>query len=635
MYDESTPDKLNAVKLLLAQGDSAQALSLAQGRETKEVRDPELHLAWADILEELGLVEEVILELHLALRDDPGNAGLYARLAEVYLDAGRPARAAQVWAGVAKRFPAQVEAYQHWGELLRDLGDHERARQVWQEGLKNTGQPIFQSLLQDLESQEAAPAPSLGLEAGEQLVPGRHHLVSFTTLFAGREGVYARQWVSPTGETGYTPVSEPLTLKVAENHLLGNYTIGVYPVRLDNTVNFIAFDFDLAKFAVHKAIASRSAWEGLMRRLHQAACRLVDLGAAHELPVYLEDSGFKGRHAWIFLETPVPAGVAKKCGDLLAARLRPLPVEVTAEVFPKQTAVKRGGLGNLIKLPLGFHKRTGRRAVFVQPDGAPYPQQLEFLLTVAKAPRRAVYALIQKMHHPPALTSPTAAPPPSVEAPPDLPWEETTTAEVAPKVPAPLYQPEQDVQFQHLVHKCPVLAALLEKIDRTSLIGKEETLVLIHTVGHLEHGPEAVNELFQRCLNADPTLFLKSRLRGHPMSCPKIRARIPELTSQVACNCTFDLRGNLYPTPLIHLQSLTPQAAEDALHLDSLKFQHLLQEYLKLKKQLRETQILLTQYENQLAQIFQQAGVDSCATAMGTLRCRKDDDGKLIFVLEI
>lgn len=71
--------------------------------------------------------------------------------------------------------------------------------------------------------------------------------------------------------------------------------------------------------------------------------------------------------------------------------------------------------------------------------------------------------------------------------------------------------------------------------------------------------------LFARCLHADPALFLKSRLRGHPMSCPKIRARIPHLTSTVDCNCTFDLTTNLYPTPLLHLQALGPPAAAPAV----------------------------------------------------------------------
>lgn len=483
------------------------------------------------------------------------------------------------------------------------------------------------------------------------MLPQPHHLVTFLSLFGGREGVYARQWVSPTGESGYTPVEEPLTPKVAENHLLGNFTAGVYPVRMDNTVNFIAFDFDLAKFAVKKAITSQRLWEMAMQKVHQTACRLMDLAAAADVTVYLEDSGFKGRHVWIFLDTPVPAGVAKKFGDLLAGRLLPLPTEVTVEVFPRQGTVARGGLGNLIKLPLGIHKRTGKPARFIQPDGEPYPDQLSFLTTVKRTSKRAIYAFIQRQYHerPEEGKSAAMAMPPSVgpsEEP--LPWEDSSMLEsdvleskpqrrtVLPEL-AESYDLERDPQFQSIISRCPVLHAIVEGIHRTAQLSKEETLVLIHTVGHLDRGPEAVNALFQQVLQADPSLFMKSRLRGNPMSCPKIRARIPGITASVSCNCVFELGTNLYPTPIIHIRGISTETFSQPLGLsaDSLQFQNLLQEYVKLRKQQREIMILMAQYEKKLDQFFDETGMDAVQTPLGELRRRKGEGEKTSFTLEI
>jgi hypothetical protein len=452
-------------------------------------------------------------------------------------------------------------------------------------------------------------------------------LVTFLSLFSGREGVYARQWVSPTGESGYTPIQEPLTPKVAENHILGNHSVGVYPVRLDNTVNFIAFDLDVAKFALNRAITSQRAWAGVMAKVHQAACRLLDIAAAQEIPAYLEDSGFKGRHLWIFLETPIPAGVAKKCGDLLAGQLLPLPPEVTVEVFPKQATVKPGSLGNLIKLPLGIHRRTGKRGLFIQPDGQPYPDQLALLGQVRRAPRSLIYRMIQRLHPAKATAlavAETASPAPEpLPAPPPL---------AAPEAP---YDLERDPQFQYLLLKCPVLRSITEKVNRTSQLTKEETLVLLHTLGHLEHGPAAVNELFQRALNADPALFLKSRLRGNPMSCPKIRARVPHITSTLDCNCIFDLATNLYPTPLIHIHGLIKPAGPLGLTVDSLQFQNLLKDYLKLRQQLRETQLLLERYETRLAQFFEEVGVEAVDTPLGRLKRVQTAAGQTSFTLEL
>jgi hypothetical protein len=603
-----------------------KASSLAQQRQTKDLHDPALHLAWADLLEELGLVEEVVLELNLAIRDEPERQETYARLGEIYLDQGKPLQAAHLWGQLVKRKPQAARAYRELGRALEEAQEFDKARQVYQLALEKTGEPHFQTLLKHLGFLEDTPEAPETPPAAEQLLPQPHHLVTFLGLFGGREGVYARQWVSPTGESGYTPIQEPLTPKVAENHILGNHSVGVYPVRLDNTVNFLAFDLDVAKFAVKQAITSQRAWAGVMAKVHQAACRLLDIAAAQEIPAYLEDSGFKGRHVWIFLESPLPAGVAKKCGDLLASRLPPLPPEVTLEVFPKQATVRPGSLGNLIKLPLGIHRRTGQRGLFLQPDGQPFADQLGLLTQVAKAPRGLMHRTIQRLH---AIKVAPAPAPPAEEMEPAPPPAAPLAAPEAP------YHLEKDHQFQFLLTKCPTLRALAEKVNLTSQLTKEETLVLLHTVGHLEHGPQAVNEIFERTINADPSLFLKSRLRGNPMSCPKIRARIPHLTATVDCNCSFDLTSNLYPTPLIHAQALTPPAGPLGLTVDSLQFQNLLKDYLKLRQQLRETRLLLERYEAGLAQFFQEAGVESVETPMGRLRRVPTADGQASFTLEL
>jgi hypothetical protein len=612
----------------LRRGESEKSRALALGRDTKGVQDGEVHLRWADLLEELGLFEDVVLELNLALRDDPDQEETYARLAEIYLDQGQPLRAAHLWGQLVKRRPQVPRPYQELGRALEEAGDFSKAQQVYQSALEKTGDSSFQKLLKNLGFLQETHEPQELPPTAEQLLPQPHHLVAFLSLFSGREGVYARQWVSPTGESGYTPVEEPLTPKVVENHILGNYTVGVYPVRLDNTVNFIAFDLDLAKFAVNRAITSQRSWAAVMAKVHQAACRLLDLAAAQDIPMYLEDSGFKGRHAWILVETPVPAGVAKKCGDLLASQLMPFAPEVNLEVFPKQATVRPGSLGNLIKLPLGIHRRTGKRGLFIQPEGQPYPDQLALLGQIRKAPRALIYGVIQRLH--PARAAPSPEPEvPSHEAEPG-------PAPLPPlAAPEPPYDLERDPQFQYLLLKCPVLRAVAEKVNQTSQLTKEETLVLIHTLGHLEHGPAAVNELFQRALNADPALFLKSRLRGNPMSCPKIRARVPHITSTVDCNCIFDLASNLYPTPLIHLQGLTRPASPLGLTVDSLQFQNLLKEYLKLRQQLRETQQLISRYEARLALVFEEAGVEAVETPMGRLRCQKKEEGQFSFILEM
>ncbi len=640
LNDAASYDAIEQARAAIRAGLKDEALALVKSRNTRETCDPDLHLQWADVCEELNLIDDVIGELNMAVRDGPNRAETYERLAEAYLDHGQPQRAARVWAELVNRKPDEARYHEELGAAYREAGEFEKARKAYAHALEKTGDARFKGFMRELDFLAGAEEPtSQPPAAATEIVPERHHLVTFTTLFSSREGVYARQWVSPTGESGYTPVQEPLTLQVAENHILGNYTIGVYPVRLDNTVSYIAFDLDIAKFAVARAISSERTWNILMNRVHKVACSLVDLAAAQDVPMYIEDSGFKGRHCWIFLDTPIPAGVAKKFGDLLKNQLTGLPSDITIEVFPKQTSVRKGGLGNLIKLPLGVHKRTGKRALFVQTDGQPYAHQLAFLDEVSKAPRRLIYAYIQRMMSSPAAVS---APTPR-EAQPQVESEAESAAapfRAGPQEESrfePAYDVDADPEFQTLMLKCPVLKSIVDKVNHTGAISKEESLVIIHSLGHLSHGPEAVNTIFQRCANADPALFLKSRLKGNPISCPKIRGRIPAITSAVSCNCSFDLAVNLYPSPLIHVRAFSGSETPSPLGItvDSIQFNNLVQDYIKLKKQLRETKLLLERYEARLNGFFEEASVDSVQTPMGELRRTKKEDGTASFTLEI
>jgi hypothetical protein len=67
------------------------------------------------------------------------------------------------------------------------------------------------------------------------------------------------------------------------------------------------------------------------------------------------------------------------------------------EFFPKQASVKGKGLGNLIKLPLGIHRRTGRRSQLLDDQGAALADPLGELRAVSRCPRTTVYAAIERL----------------------------------------------------------------------------------------------------------------------------------------------------------------------------------------------------------------------------------------------
>ncbi len=99
-----------------------------------------------------------------------------------------------------------------------------------------------------------------------------------------------------------------------------------------------------------------------------------------------ENSGYKGRHYWVFLEEPETADVLHLFGRLLlASQAMQLPPGMHLEFFPKQARVRSKGLGNLIKLPLGIHRRTGYRSLLLDDQGQPVPDALAALRSGSRA----------------------------------------------------------------------------------------------------------------------------------------------------------------------------------------------------------------------------------------------------------
>jgi hypothetical protein len=631
---EDLKSLLNQAQKELENGQSEKARVIVENRRTVDLHDPDQHLRWADLCEELGMIDDVILELNFALRDQPGNVTLHQRLAEIHRDNGNLEKSARKWKEVVELQPGASNHYLSYGAILEEIKDYEKASEIYRKGLEKTGDAVFKARLKAIEFvsgnvEEFEKIP----RTEEDWIPADSQVVRFMDLFSGREGVYARQWVSSTGESGYTPIREPFTLGVAKNHLMGNHTIGLYPLRMDNTVCFIAFDIDIAKFFLSKAITSKKLWERAENMAQAFACKIVDMGAAHQIPVYLEDSGFKGRHCWIFLETPIPARIARRFALLMVQQLGRPPSELQVESFPKQAFVEEGKLGNLIKIPLGIHRKTGRRGLFIDAAGKAIPNQLGFLERIEKISKQKIYEFIQRFQ----ISDEIKIPAQEQVSSEDLEKEKKAKSSLSlPAVPDD-YNLERDAEFQYLISKCHVLRIIVEKINQDKELNSEERIVLTHSVGLLQHGPEAINLLLGRCVNVDASFFLKSRLRGNPISCPKIRSRVPNITTRVECNCKFDPKTTLYPSPLLHVQEMDRIKSDSFIGktVDSLQFQQLLQEYLKARKQIREIEILTRAYEDRLDEFFSQAGIDSVQTPMGTLKRIKGVGEKASYHLEL
>ena len=229
----------------------------------------------------------------------------------------------------------------------------------------------------------------------------------FMSLFKGRDDVYAKRWENKNkGTSGYSPVclnqwqagvcGKPkiscskcenksyatLDEKIIENHLRGNIVVGIYPMLQDETCLFLAMDFDEAD------------WQSDISALR-------DVCSEFNIPVAVERSrSGKGGHVWFFFEKRLSAALVRKFGTVLLtvsmSRRHEIQFKSYDRLFPSQDTMPKGGLGNLIALPLQKAARKNNNSEFVDDNFESYEDQWAFLSTIQKISENRLESFISE-----------------------------------------------------------------------------------------------------------------------------------------------------------------------------------------------------------------------------------------------
>lgn len=237
----------------------------------------------------------------------------------------------------------------------------------------------------------------------------------FRSLFRGREDVYPRRFESVrTGKSGYQPACKnewvrgvcgkpkvkcsdcsyreylPVTDDVIEWHLRGNhpqeygrdFTIGIYPMLVDEKCWLLAADFD------------KSTWQ---KDIQAYAKTCSEMNA----PISIERSrSGNGGHVWMFFDESIPCMKARAIASYILTETmeyRPeLGLDSYDRFFPSQDTLPQGGLGNLIALPLQKKPRENGNSVFLDENFVPYLDQWQYLSRITKIGRDQVETLFKQ-----------------------------------------------------------------------------------------------------------------------------------------------------------------------------------------------------------------------------------------------
>ncbi len=447
-------------------------------------------------------------------------------------------------------------------------------------------------------------------------------------LFVGREDLYAKEELDENKNRKVSMDLRPLTEQVIKDHLLGKLTVDTYVQRPNATVKYLVADVDVSKPVLLQYSKRSDEYNAYMQKALNIAADVQKLLKHMGLPSYIECSGNRGYHVWLFFTEWIPTRYANMLGEIIDKRIED-DQDITLEFFPNRTRLKAGKYGQALKLPYGIHGKTGERSYFLDEAGSP-------IMDINRALDSFGRASISDVKRVLAANSDAK--------------EISQKAEVDSDISA---FGELDTSVAEVLSKCNLLRYLCLKSVKTSYLNHFERLTVLYVFGHLGvEGKEFVHKVMSFTLNYKYNVtenFIR-KMPEKPISCVKLRDQYKQLTAEYGCNCTFKRNKNCYPSPVLHAISLSDDLQSDItlpasrtltkekeskvkaeMNIYS-KAQEIVAKILELKKQRRGIDKTISRHEKELGDIFDQQGIEAMEIEMGVMCRRRTQEGTEWFI---
>lgn len=504
-----------------------------------------------------------------------------------------------------------------FGGLVEEVHGTQKALELYKQINTKLNHHEIDNLIQQLEKNKE-PGIDAEYEPGE-ITASADTISNLFSYFSGQENNYAIQWVKDDN-TGYSPANEPLSFQTAARHLKGEITVGIYQLNTASQVKWCAFDVDIKKQLVDQRGDEGRNINFLLYQALTAAKELQNVLTSRGLKSYIEFSGNKGYHVWIFLEDFISAQNAKEIMThvLNQADFGVLDQIISIEIFPKQIQLSgKKKLGNLIKLPFGIHKKNGKRSYFLDDNDKPLKQPSDFFHLAEK---NSIQQL-KKCTEMQAIETEGTDPPDTL----NMVKDSSLTSVMS-----------SDPDFNLLIARCRILDFIVNKIVWEKECTDDEFTIVKHTVGHLRNGKQLVNDLLLNLKTTNENLKLKKNLTGYPMGCKKIKQRVPDLSMRFNCNCNFSTDLKEYKHPLLHIKEFHLDREQlSKRKVDALKFQKHLEKYLETKKEIKESVERVKSIEKYLNNYLDEKNVEELKTEFGVLKRITHPNGDSTLMMEL
>lgn len=443
-------------------------------------------------------------------------------------------------------------------------------------------------------------------------------------LFVGREDVFCEDTMGYGGKRRMEMCPIPLTEKKITEHLNGDITVGTYIQRQNNTVKYLVVDVDISKKIMLQLQRGDATFGSYLENAWQCALAVKNTLKKFGLNSYIEYSGCRGYHVWIFFTEWIPVRYVNMLSDILDKEFaRKEQDGISIEFFPNKTRVKADKPGQAMKIPYGYHISTRERSYFLDDAGNSVADVNQFLDGLAFHTLNEVKKILAR----------------------NTGVEESSEKKVDENLDV---FGELEEGIQEILKKCNLIRYLCQKSVKTGYLSHTERLSVLYVFGHLgDAGHEFVHVIMSHTLNYKymTTERFIQKILAKPISCIKLREQYKQITAEYGCNCIFRRNKNCYPSPVLHALALanhinaditlptsrTLSKASEQKTMDEInihkKAQELALKILEMKKQKRGIDAAIIKVEKELEKIYDHAGVDCLEVEMGMLVRRKIENG--------
>ena len=369
----------------------------------------------------------------------------------------------------------------------------------------------------------------------------------FINFFIGREDTYAIDNIFENSRNTVEQVMEPVNAEVIKRHFMGEITAATYVQRSNSTSKYMVMDIDISKKVLilhpYGSEEFKSYKEKALDIVKNMESEIEKLG----LKCYIEDTGHRGYHMWLFFGEWIPVRYIHMLADY-----------IQKNIFPDEEDI----------------------SIFGKTDEA----------------------------------------------------------------------------INQVLSKCNLMRYLCQKAYKTGYLSHFERLSVLYVFGHMgDNGKEFVHTVMSYTLNYQYSITQKfiSKIPAKPVSCIKLREQYKMITAEYGCNCNFRRTKNCYPSPVLHAiknadseqgevtipTSRTITKEKERVVYDEInihkKANAIAAKILEYKKQKRGIDKNIERLEDDLQNIFENAGIDCLEIEIGMLVRRKKENGEYEWILEI